>query len=173
MDPASWCLVTAVHVHSFFLHLIVFILLFLPSQEPVTWLLMASCNRFPKTAMWELSGRIITRKQVTGMMPAQGRADGRQEERGKLFPAQASVPLKSFDRSQRKISQMGPAHAEILSCSHSPAGGDGGFPMSDGKRNRCICGAEPSCHQAGSEFRAKDNSELQTLTFCVIWPRVG
>lgn len=55
----------------------------------------------------------------------------------------------------------------MLSCSHSPAGRDGG----SGERNQSICGAEPLCDQTGSEFRAKASAELLT-TFCIVWPRV-
>jgi len=113
-----------------------------------------------------------SRKQVTAWsLYKEGQVGGRK--RGELFPARAGVPFKSFDRSQGKRSQMGPAHGEILSFSHSPAGRDGRLPVSGGKRNQCICGAEPWCHQAGSGCRAKDSAELQTLTFCVTWPRAG
>jgi len=52
-------------------------------------------------------------------------------------------------------SQAGQACGGIPSCSHSPAGRDGRFPMSGE--------AEPSCHQTGSEFRADGSTDTYLL----------
>lgn len=75
-------------------------------------------------------------------------------EMGQMGSRKTEALLPFFDRSLL-ASQAGQACGGIPSCSHSPAGRDGRFPMSGE--------AEPSCHQTGSEFRADGSTDTYLL----------